>query len=100
MLYQRAACVTIVTIHSLSVHSDQLKDQVDLVEGYTVGSMAVQNDRLVGEAWVGHPYYELIDNSTDTSTHQVICHDTHPTQGCVKRNIFKHGGQVNKQVRL
>jgi len=26
---------------------------------------AVQNDRLVGEAWVGHPYYELIDNSTD-----------------------------------
>jgi len=28
-------------------------------------SMAVQNDRLVGEAWVGHPYYELIDNSTD-----------------------------------
>ena len=65
MLYQRAARVTIVTIHSLSVHSDQLKDQVDLVEGYTVGSMAVQNDRLVGEAWVGHPYYELIDNSTD-----------------------------------
>ena len=23
------------------------------------------NDKLVGEAWVGHQYYELIDNSTD-----------------------------------
>ena len=27
--------------------------------------LAQRNDRLVGEAWVGHPYYELIDNSTD-----------------------------------
>ena len=27
--------------------------------------MAIKNDMLVGEAWVGHPYYELIDNSTD-----------------------------------
>jgi len=27
--------------------------------------LAVTNDMLVGEAWVGHPYYELIDNSTD-----------------------------------
>ena len=26
---------------------------------------AVNNDKLVGEAWVGHPYYEIIDNSTD-----------------------------------
>jgi len=30
--------------------------------------MAIQNDMLVGEAWVGHPYYELIDNSTDFET--------------------------------
>jgi len=28
-------------------------------------AMAVKNDILVGEAWVGHPYYEQIDNSTD-----------------------------------
>ena len=28
-------------------------------------TMARENDMLVGEAWVGHPYYELIDNSTD-----------------------------------
>ena len=27
--------------------------------------MAIKNDQLVGEAWVGHPYYEVIDNSTD-----------------------------------
>ena len=26
---------------------------------------AVNNDKLVGEAWVGHPYYEVIDNATD-----------------------------------
>jgi len=26
---------------------------------------AVTNDIKVGEAWVGHPYYELIDNSTE-----------------------------------
>ena len=31
-------------------------------------TMATQNDMLVGEAWVGHPYYELIDNSTDFET--------------------------------
>ena len=30
--------------------------------------LAKTNDRLVGEAWVGHPYYELIDNSTDFET--------------------------------
>jgi len=30
--------------------------------------LAITNDRLVGEAWVGHPYYELIDNSTDFET--------------------------------
>lgn len=28
-------------------------------------SMAIKNDKLVGEAWVGHPYYEVIDNSSD-----------------------------------
>jgi len=28
-------------------------------------TLAIKNDMLVGEAWVGHPYYELIDNSTD-----------------------------------
>jgi len=28
-------------------------------------TMAIKNDQLVGEAWVGHPYYEVIDNSTD-----------------------------------
>merc|ERR1719150_2082117 len=28
-------------------------------------SMAVKNDNLVGDAWVGHPYYEVIDNATD-----------------------------------
>ena len=27
--------------------------------------MAVKNDNLVGDAWVGHPYYEVIDNATD-----------------------------------
>ena len=27
--------------------------------------MAIKNDVLVGDAWVGHPYYEVIDNSTD-----------------------------------
>lgn len=27
--------------------------------------MAINNDKLVGDAWVGHPYYEVIDNSTD-----------------------------------
>ena len=27
--------------------------------------MAIKNDQLVGEAWVGHPYYEVIDNSSD-----------------------------------
>lgn len=26
---------------------------------------AVTNDILVGEAWVGHPYYDVIDNSSD-----------------------------------
>jgi len=31
-------------------------------------TMACKNDMLVGEAWVGHPYYELIDNSTDFET--------------------------------
>jgi len=31
-------------------------------------ALASTNDRLVGEAWVGHPYYELIDNSTDFET--------------------------------
>jgi len=31
-------------------------------------TMAIKNDMLVGEAWVGHPYYELIDNSTDFET--------------------------------
>jgi len=31
-------------------------------------ALARHNDRLVGEAWVGHPYYELIDNSTDFET--------------------------------
>lgn len=30
--------------------------------------LAVTNDKLVGEAWVGHPCYELIDNSTDFET--------------------------------
>jgi hypothetical protein len=30
--------------------------------------LARSTDRLVGEAWVGHPYYELIDNSTDFET--------------------------------
>jgi len=31
-------------------------------------ALAIKNDILVGEAWVGHPYYELIDNSTDFET--------------------------------
>jgi len=30
--------------------------------------LAQTNDRLVGEAWVGHPYYDRIDNSTDFET--------------------------------
>jgi hypothetical protein len=30
--------------------------------------MAIKNDMLVGEAWVGHPYHELIDNTTDFET--------------------------------
>lgn len=30
--------------------------------------LAVTNDKLVGEAWVGHPYYDFIDNSTDFET--------------------------------
>jgi len=27
--------------------------------------LAITNDKLVGEAWVGHPYYDFIDNSSD-----------------------------------
>merc|ERR1719348_1579697 len=30
--------------------------------------LAVSTDKLVGEAWVGHPYYSFIDNSTDFET--------------------------------
>ena len=49
--------------------------------------LAQTNDRLVGEAWVGHPYYELIDNSTDFETKmRRLCRYFPPRPNCQRNN--------------
>ena len=53
--------LTFFYIHILSFRSNN-KTRTEDIE------LAQTNDRLVGEAWVGHPYYDRIDNSTDFET--------------------------------
>ena len=49
-------------LHIFNLFRSNNKERTEDIE------LATTNDRLVGEAWVGHPYYELIDNSTDFET--------------------------------